>query len=166
MNFSKELIKKAQILFDLASKNNLKIITAESCTGGLLSTLITSISGSSKIFEGGFVAYSNNFKEQFLAVNPNVLEKFGAVSEEVAMEMAFGALKNSDADISLAITGIAGPKSDDSLKKVGLVFIASFHKKNQKLLLRKFEFDGNRDEIRNLAVENAVSILIEQINNA
>ncbi len=164
MNFSLDLFKRAQKLFDLACKSNIKIVSAESCTGGLLSALITEIAGSSQIFERGFVVYSNLSKQQNLGVNAKTLNDFGAVSEEVAKEMAIGALKNSQANLSIAITGIAGPESDDTKKPVGLVYISSFNNLNNNLLVKKFNFLGNRAEIRNSTVLEAIEILITQIN--
>ena len=165
MHFDQELIDLAQKLIDLALKNNIKIATAESCTGGLLSGLITSISGSSNIFDCGFVTYSNNSKNKLLGVNNILLEKFGAVSVEIANEMARGALKNSSANLVISITGIAGPKSDETKKPVGLVYISAFSQKNNELISKKFQFNGNRDEIRNLSVKNAINLLIWQIEN-
>ena len=164
MNFSQELINQAKLFLILAKSKNIKLVTAESCTGGLLSGLITSIPGSSQVFDCGFVTYSNSAKNKSLNVDNDLLAKFGAVSEEVAKAMAIGAITNSNADISLAITGIAGPESDETTKKVGLVFIAFFDKNNEKLLSKKFEFEGDRDSIRNLSLKNALLILNQNIN--
>jgi PncC family amidohydrolase len=168
MNFSLDLPDnlqgQVQKLFDLACKSNIKIASAESCTGGLLSTLITEIAGSSQIFERGFVVYSNLAKEQNLGVSSKTLNDFGAVSEEVAREMAIGVLRNSNANLSIAITGIAGPKSDETKKPVGLVYISSFNNLNNSLLVKKFNFSGDRAENRILSVSEAVQILITQID--
>lgn len=109
------LILKAKKLF---------IVTAESCTGGLLAKSLTDIPGSSEYFDRGFITYSNIAKQEILGVNPGTLEKFGAVSEQVAREMADGAFKNSHAQISVAITGIAGPDGGSENKPVGTVCIA------------------------------------------
>ena len=166
MNFSPDLFKRAQKLFDLACKSNIKIVSAESCTGGLLSALITEIAGSSQIFERGFVVYSNLAKEQNLGVSAKTLNDFGAVSEEVAKEMAVGAIKNSNANLSIAITGIAGPESDDTKKPVGLVYISSFNSLNQNLIVKKFNFSGDRSGNRILAVEKATGVLIAQISQS
>ena len=105
----KNIFDLAKEVFDLASINKELIASAESCTGGMLSSAITEIPGSSAIFECGFVTYSNVSKMKLLNVNRITLESFGAVSEEVAAEMAIGALKNSKANIAISITGIAGP---------------------------------------------------------
>jgi PncC family amidohydrolase len=157
------LLQKAQRLFELAAAKNIKIVSVESCTGGLLAALITQISGSSQIFERGFVTYSNRAKIEDLGVNEQILQQFGAVSKEAAEQMAKGAVANSQADLSIAITGIAGPNSDNSKKPVGLVYIASFNDLNKKLIVKKFNFDGCRQQIRLLSVENAINILISQI---
>lgn len=162
--FDKKLISSAKKLFNLAKKKQIKITTAESCTGGLVSSLITSIAGSSEIFDRGFVVYSNESKTEILGVKKSTLKKFGAVSSEVAKELAIGAIKNSNANISLAITGIAGPKSDN--KPVGLVYIASFNKLTKKLINNELHFSSNRDEIRLSSVKEAIKILTLQITNS
>lgn len=163
--FDQELLNQAQKLFNLAQKNNIKIVSAESCTGGLIASLITEISGSSQIFERGFVVYSNLSKNQNLNVENVTLEKFGAISKEVAEEMAQGALKNSSANLSIATTGIAGPSGGNSDKPVGLVYISSFCFLNNNLVVKKFNFSGDRNENRIITVKNAIEILINQIEN-
>ncbi|MFT6076966.1 MAG: PncC family amidohydrolase [Rickettsiales bacterium] len=164
MNFDDQLQELAKRLFDLATKSDIKIVTAESCTGGLISALITQISGSSNIFDRGFVTYSNEAKMQDLGVERKTLDDFGAVSEKVSAEMAIGAIKNSNANLSIAVTGIAGPESDDTKKPVGLTYISSFNSLTKKLITKEFSFAKNRPENRNLAVKNAIKILISQIN--
>ena len=159
-NFSSKLLNQAQKLFDLAVKANIKIASAESCTGGLIASLITEISGSSQIFERGFVVYSNLAKEQNLGVDAEILKQFGAVSEK-----AIGAIKNSAANISIAVTGISGPDGGSDDKPVGLVYISSFNNLNKKLIVKKFNFSGSRSENRILTVQNAFKILISQIND-
>ena len=101
-DFTKEILT-------LALKKNLKIATAESCTGGLIAAALTDLAGSSGAFDRGFVTYSNAAKIEMLGVDPGTLDQFGAVSPEVALEMAEGALRNSDAAVALSVTGIAGP---------------------------------------------------------
>lgn len=157
MFFTKSLQNQAQQTLQLARENKLKIATAESCTGGLLSALFTEISGSSEVFERGFVTYSNQAKIEMLGVKKETLEKFGAVSEETAKEMAIGAIKNSQASVSVAITGIAGPDGGSNEKPVGLVFIAVSTK--EKTLVRKFNFAGNRSEVRKASVIAALTML-------
>ena len=107
------LINLSNDLMHLCIEHKVKIASAESCTGGLLSSSITHISGASNYFDRGFISYSNSSKISILGVSPRSIEKFGAVSVEVAQEMAIGAIKNSKADYSIAITGIAGPGGSD-----------------------------------------------------
>ncbi len=165
-NFSKELQILASQLVDLAMSKDISIITCESCTGGLLSSVITSISGSSKIFNYGLVTYSNESKMNLLNINSKIIADYGAVSREVAELMAKNSiLKDPDSDLSIAITGIAGPNSDNSEKEVGLVYISSFFKKNNNLISKKFNFKGDRDQIRNFSVIESVKILINQLQN-
>lgn len=166
MNFNLELLDQAQKFLNLSLKNNIKIVSAESCTGGLIASLITEIAGSSQIFDRGFVVYSNLAKEQNLGVSNKTLNQFGAVSREVAQEMAIGAVKNSNANLSIATTGIAGPDGGTDEKPVGLVYIASFNNLNQNLVIQEFNFSGNRSENRILTVQNSLKILISQIQNA
>ena len=99
----------AQDILRLALRKNLKLATAESCTGGLIAAALTELAGSSGAFERGFVTYSNAAKIEMLGINPSTLEQFGAVSPEVALEMVQGALRRSAADVALSVTGIAGP---------------------------------------------------------
>lgn len=128
----------------LAKKYHL--ITAESCTGGMLSAAITAIPGSSGWFEGGFISYANIAKEKMLGVNPKLIKEYGAVSEEVAIAMAEGALKHSHADLSIAITGIAGPGGATAHKPLGLVWIAYANEAGFKV--EKHTFSGSRESIR------------------
>ncbi|MFM6973109.1 MAG: CinA family protein [Alphaproteobacteria bacterium] len=162
-NYSLNLLSKiTKINEDLIIKK-LKIVTAESCTGGLLSGLFTEISGSSKIFDRGFVVYSNQSKIDILAVDENLILNNGAVSFKVCEAMLAGALQNSQANLAIAITGIAGPQGDTINKKVGNVFIGVRNKENQEIF--EFNFSGNRQQIRNLSLENALEILQNFIKN-
>lgn len=114
----------------MLKSRNLKVATAESCTGGLIAKRITDISGSSQIFECGIVSYANEIKHKVLSVSADDLEKYGAVSEPVAKQMAQGALRVSGADIAVSVTGIAGPESDSTNKPVGLIYIGLADKDN------------------------------------
>lgn len=153
MFFTADLLTLAHEILQKAATKNLKIATAESCTGGLLSALFTEITGSSKVFERGFVTYSNQAKIDLLGVQESTLKNHGAVSEETAVEMTFGALKNSRADIAISITGVAGPE-----EKSGLVYIAvASH--NQPLVKRRFQFSGNRHEVRKSSLIAALRII-------
>ena len=153
----KTVLETAQNIIKNLSERNIKIATAESCTGGALSALFTEISGSSKVFDRGFVTYSNEAKAEMLGVKFETLEEFGAVSSQVAEEMSLGALKNSQADFAIAITGIAGPKSDDTNKPVGLVYIAIASEQNNSAT--EFNFAGTRHDIRVQSIASALSML-------
>ena len=149
---------------ELLKSKKLKLATAESCTGGLISKRITDVSGSSEVFEGGVVCYSNRFKENVLGVSPETLKKYGAVSRETAREMVKGVLSLTKADIAVAVTGIAGPSSDDTNKPVGLVYIAVSDGKSTivKKLLNNFTGDV-REQNRNISADTALGMIMEAI---
>lgn len=149
---------------ELLKSKKLKLATAESCTGGLISKRITDVSGSSEVFEGGVVCYSNRFKENVLGVSPKTLKKYGAVSRETAREMVKGVLSLTKADIAVAVTGIAGPSSDDTNKPVGLVYIAVSDGKSTivKKLLNNFTGDV-REQNRSISADTALEMIMEAI---
>ena len=128
-------------------KNHFRIAIAESCTGGLVCQHLTNIPGSSVWFDRGFITYSNESKIELLKVDQNTLLKFGAVSQEVASEMALGALNESQAQIALSITGIAGPSGGSIDKPVGTVFFAIAHQ-NKIIFNASKVFPGSRENIR------------------
>ncbi len=163
MFFAPALITKIQEITKLAIKNKITITCAESCTGGLLSALFTENSGVSKVFDCGFITYSNQAKSTLLKIDPKLITKHGAVSSQIAKQMAIKAIDNSKAQLSIAITGIAGPKGGSITKPVGLVYIASFNQKNQKLITKKFNFKGSRFEIRKQSLLAAIQILNSQL---
>ena len=143
----------------LLTKKRLKISFAESCTGGLLSSSITSISGSSKVFTIGLVAYSNQSKISILKVPKNVIRKHGAVSYETCLSMVKNLSKISKTNISVSITGIAGPKGGAKQKPVGLVFIGI--KKGNKTLVKKYLFKNKkRTSIQRAAVIKALNLIL------
>lgn len=131
------------------------LATAESCTGGLLAATITSVPGSSLWFDRGWVIYSNESKCEQLGVNKNLILREGAVSEEVVRAMVEGVLKHSNADVGVAITGIAGPDGGSDQKPVGTVWIA-WAVKSQRMQSEKFFFSGDRESIRSQAVQKAL----------
>ena len=141
----------------LLMKHRKTLVTAESCTGGLLSQKITSVPGSSFYFKQGFVTYSNESKVKELGVSEGTLEKFGAVSEEAALEMAEGARKASGADLALSITGVAGPSGGTSQKPVGLVYVGFSGSGPGKVF--KINFPGARADIRERAANQALDVL-------
>jgi nicotinamide-nucleotide amidase len=149
---------------ELLKSKKLKLATAESCTGGLISKRITDVSGSSEVFEGGVVCYSNRFKENVLGVSPETLKKYGAVSRETAREMVKGVLSLTKADIAVAVTGIAGPSSDDTNKPVGLVYIAVSDGKSTIVKKLLNNFTGNvREQNRSISADTALEMIMEAI---
>jgi nicotinamide-nucleotide amidase len=144
--------------------NHLTLATAESCTGGLLGATLTSEPGSSTFYLGGVVSYSNSLKQQFLGVAEKTLHQFGAVSEEVAREMAEGIRQKSGSDLAISTTGIAGPDGGTDLKPVGLVYIGFASSK--KVYAKKFQFYGERESVRQLTVQAALNeIRLNMLNN-
>ena len=152
------IIESAKIVFQAASLKKTVLASAESCTGGMLSTAITDIPGSSTVFECGFVTYSNLSKMRVLGVREETLKTFGAVSEEVAAEMAIGALNNSKANLAISITGIAGP-GGTTAKPAGMVcFSIAF---NNKAKLNKTKNFGplGRNIVRQKATLYGLTLL-------
>lgn len=157
--FSAELLARAEKLLADARAKGLKIATAESCTGGLVAGLLTEIPGSSDVVERGFVTYSNQAKEEMLGVPAAMLRQHGAVSEPVARAMAEGAIRNSTAQLSVAITGVAGPGGGSDDKPVGLVHIAAA-RAGEATLHRECRFgDIGRDAVRLASVATALEML-------
>tara|TARA_B100001741_G_scaffold311077_1_gene311528 strand:- start:1116 stop:1589 length:474 start_codon:yes stop_codon:yes gene_type:complete len=151
--------KISQKLVKLLNKKKLKISFAESCTGGKLSSSITSISGSSKIFTLGLVTYSNQSKISILKVPKKIIIKYGAVSYETCLSMVKNLNKISKTNISVSITGIAGPKGGTTHKPVGLVFIGI--KKGNKTLVKKYLFKNKkRSLIQRSAINKALNLII------
>jgi len=143
----------------LLLKNRLTLAVAESCTGGLIGDRITDVAGSSVYFKEGIVAYSNDAKMRILGVKEETLNEFGAVSREAALEMARGVQRISGADIGLATTGIAGPTGGTPQKPVGLVYIALVRPEVGIEICKEFRFSGQRREIKESTVTNALDIL-------
>ena len=159
----KDIFNIAKEVFDLASLNKVVIASAESCTAGMLSSAITDIPGSSSIFECGFVTYSNSSKRKLLSVNKNTLDCFGAVSEEVAGEMAIGALNNSKANLAISITGIAGP-GGSNIKPEGMVCFSIAIKNGIKLTETKNWGALGRDKVRQTATLHGLRLLRKTLN--
>jgi nicotinamide-nucleotide amidase len=152
----------AEVLGGALSARGYKLVTAESCTGGWLAQAITAVPGSSGWFERGFVVYSNASKCEVLGVRAETLTRFGAVSIETAAEMAEGALQVSHADVSVAITGIAGPVGGTREKPVGTVCLA-WQGGPLPPHARVFQIDGTREGVRRRAVIAALQGLIERL---
>lgn len=149
-------VEKLSILLE---ERGWKLAVAESCTGGLLAAAITHRPGSSSIFERGYITYSNVSKIECLSVNPATLEKHGAVSAQIAEEMALGVIAHSLADISISITGIAGPDGGSNKKPVGLVYLGYALRKGSSGAV-EYIFTGNREQIRTKAAMTALKLLI------
>jgi len=159
MMFPVDLVIRAEKLLEASRAQGLRIATAESCTGGLVAALLTEIAGSSDVFGRGFVTYSDKAKEELLGVPAALLRQHGAVSEAVARAMAHGAVRNSTAQLSVAVTGIAGPGGGSEEKPVGLVHIAAA-RAGEPTLHREFRFgDIGRGAVRRKSVEAAMEML-------
>ena len=153
------ILQSSERLISEAKKLNIIVSTAESCTGGMLASFLTSIPGSSAVFDIGFITYSNSSKIDLLNVNPNTIDNFGAVSDKTAREMALGAVKNSKANLAASITGVAGPEGGTKVNPVGTVHIATSNS-NNIINSRKFIIkDKGRDYIRKMASLEAINML-------
>jgi len=165
---NKELELKLELLVEKLAerliKNNKKLAVAESCTGGWVAKVLTDLSGSSVWFERGFVTYSNQAKHEMLSVAESTLETYGAVSQETVVAMARGVLKNSSADFSLSISGIAGPDGGSAAKPVGLVWFAwaiKTHDAAEIITAEQQIFSGDRGAVREQAVIYALTDLLK-----
>jgi nicotinamide-nucleotide amidase len=154
-------------LYDLAERvglalkgAGLMLATAESCTGGWVGQAVTMVPGSSDWFDRGFIVYSNAAKLEMLDVMPDTVERFGAVSEETARDMALGALDRSSAQVAVAVSGIAGPDGGTPEKPVGTVSLAWAHR-NGRVRTETVHFPGDRDEVRRRSVARALEGILE-----
>jgi nicotinamide-nucleotide amidase len=154
----KDIFNIAKEIIDLANLNKAVIASAESCTGGMLSSAITEVPGSSVIFECGFVTYSNISKMELLSVKENTLNFYGAVSEEVAGEMAIGAINNSKANLAISITGIAGPGGSNTKPEGMVCFSIAFDNEIKLTETRKWGALG-RNIIRQKATLHGLRLL-------
>ncbi len=161
--FSLEIDTLARLVIDDAREKSLRIVTAESCTGGLVAAALCSISGASDVFERGFVAYTNRAKTELLGISGDMIADLGAVSEPIVRMMAEGAVEHSHAHLSIAITGVAGPGGGTPMKPVGTVHFATA-RTNQSVQHRMeiFEFE-TRWEIQLAAVQVALELLRERL---
>lgn len=150
-------------IVDFLHKNNLTITTVESCTGGLIASRIVNVSGASDVFKEGYVTYSDEAKIKIVNVKKETIEKYNVVSEEVAYEMAEGGAEAAGADVALSVTGVAGPGGGTEEIPVGTVCIGIFYK--GKVYTEKFNFDGDRSEVRRKSADKAFELLINIIEN-
>ena len=153
----------AQRLGEILSTKGLSVAVAESCTGGMIGTAITSVPGSSVYFRGGIIAYQNDVKVSLLGVSPELLREQGAVSEPVVIEMAKGAKRVLETDCAIAVSGVAGPGGGSEQKPVGLVYIGICV--GPRALAFKTLFDGTREQIREQTVQRCLELLIEQLEH-
>jgi nicotinamide-nucleotide amidase len=163
IGFAPELLREAEHLLHQLRAQKLTLATAESCTGGLLSALITEIAGSSDVFAHGYITYANAAKTAMIGVPKALIETHGAVSEQVAISMAEGVLKTSGADLAVAITGIAGPGGATAAKPVGLVHIACARRGEATHHIAQ-QFSGDRAAVRLQAVKAAMDLVGQQVN--
>ena len=153
---------KVQTLSQLLTDQSLTLSVAESCTGGSLSTLLTSISGSSTYFDRGYITYSNEAKIDMLDVDTEILERFGAVSEQTAFEMVNGVIQNSHSDIAVSITGIAGPTGGTVEKPVGMVCFGFCVK--DKHFVKTQHFSGDRETVVASSVDFVIQTLVDELS--
>ena len=154
---TKEKITLEMSVVNLLEKNELTISTAESCTGGLLAGRLINVPGVSDVYKEGFITYTNKAKRKTLGVNKSTLKKYGAVSEQTAKEMAVGAALAADTDISICVTGIAGPDGGTNEKPVGLVYVGVCIK--DIVHVEEFRFSGDRANVREQTVISALGLL-------
>lgn len=147
----------SDVLKTIAGKT---LVTAESCTGGGVGAALTAIPGSSAVYKGGIISYTNWVKENMLGVSAELLEKYGAVSQPVAQAMAEGARVRLQADIAVSVTGLAGPGGDEYGNPVGTVFIG--YADATKSCAKEFHFTGDREWVRNQAVRAALQMILEE----
>jgi nicotinamide-nucleotide amidase len=152
-------LELAEQLLTVCRSEGLKVVCAESCTGGLVSGCLTAVSGASAVVDRGFVTYSNEAKTELLGVPEGLLAAHGAVSAEVAQAMAEGALERSRAHLSVAVTGIAGPGGGTPQKPVGLVYLATAAR-GRPTLVERHVFAGDRDQVRESTVRQALHQLL------
>lgn len=156
---SATILEEARRLVGTLDASRLLLATAESCTGGLIAAAVTSVDGSSRVFDRGLVTYSNEAKSEALGVSASLIKERGAVSAEVARAMALGCLEHSRADISVAVTGIAGPGGGSAEKPVGLVYLAAA-KRNFECIVEERRFgDVGRGRVRELTVAAAFELI-------
>jgi nicotinamide-nucleotide amidase len=159
--FDEELSTLSSMVVKEFSAANATVATVESCTGGLIGACLTSVAGSSAVFDRGFLTYSNDAKIDLVNVAPATLKEHGAVSAECASEMATGGLKAADVNACVAVTGIAGPGGGTDEKPVGLVFIAVATSEDEGAFVEEFEFgDIGRDAVRTATVKEALEMLL------
>lgn len=162
MTFNTENLALAESIVTICTGKSLRLATAESCTGGLISACLTEIPGSSAVLDRGFVVYSNRAKHELLGVPPSLLEKHGAVSKQVASAMAAGALQRSGTNIAIAVTGVAGPSGGTAAKPVGLVHLALAS--DERVREVRAVFEGDRHAVRSATLDRALAMILDAVS--
>lgn len=152
-----------EILVRTLAEMGLTISTAESCTGGMLASAIVDIPGVSDVYNEGFITYSNEAKTKYLKVDPELFDKYGVVSEEAVCRMAEGCMRETGSDVAVVTSGIAGPGGGTQEKPVGTVYIACAYK--DIVMARAFKFEGGRYKVRRQAVNEAIKMTLELLEN-
>lgn len=161
MNHDNTEVLLETAIANLCGKHGFTLSSAESCTGGLVAGTLINAAGISAVYKEGFITYSNEAKEKRLGVSKSTLDQYGAVSVETATEMAIGCAKTAETDFSIVTTGIAGPGGGTEEKPVGLVYIGCYAR--GKVVVEKRIYDGDRSQIRNQAVNDALKLLFDMI---
>ena len=161
---NEEIAGVAQQLGAALEQHKQKLVTAESCTGGWVGSVVTSVPGSSRWYDRGFITYSNTSKREMLGVSAELIARYGAVSEQTARAMVEGALDKSQAQFALSITGIAGPGGGSEEKPVGLVWFA-WSSKSRETRSRSCQFGGDRANVRKHAVHHALQGMLDYIDS-
>ncbi len=160
--FPKEMLERAAVALDMARAKGIRIATAETCTAGLVSGCLTSVSGASQVFERGFVLYHDSAKATGLGVAEAISKTYGAVSAEVTRGLAEGALVNSGAGVAVAVTGYAGPGGGNPKNPVGTVYVAAAAG-GVDTIVERHQFSGDRDAVRLQAIAAAIEILVRRM---
>jgi nicotinamide-nucleotide amidase len=166
VRIDRELIKRAVKALDCAKRAGLKVVTAESCTGGLVAIVLSEAPGAAEYLDGGFVTYTPEQKCAALKLDRQFIEKYGAVSVEVATEMARGALACSQADIAVSVTGVAGPEPDERGNPVGLVYFACARKDGRCVGVKREFGDIGRSRVRYSAAVEALELIARTADGA
>jgi nicotinamide-nucleotide amidase len=161
VEIDRPLVELAVNALGSAQRHKLRVVTAESCTGGLIATVLSEAPGAAEYFDGAFVCYTANHKCAALGVDPGLIERCGVVSKQVAVAMANGALAHSDADLAVAVTGVAGPERDEDGNPVGLVYLACVRRGGDGVSVKRDFGDIGRSKIRYRAASEALTLLAE-----
>ncbi|NGP17617.1 CinA family protein [Devosia aurantiaca] len=153
-----------QQIIDLLAERNLTLVTAESCTGGMIAAALTDVAGSSAVFYGGYITYANTAKSRMIQVQPRLIGDYGAVSNQVARAMADGARNTAKVDLAVAVTGIAGPDGGTEKKPVGLVYVAVSSDLATVVIEHRFG-DLGRDAIRRATVDAALDLVMQVLTS-